>query len=127
MKLLGLDYGESKIGLALGDTESRVATPFGILKNKGWNFLFKKLKEICQQENVEKIIVGLPVNHLAKSSEQLKRVECFIQELKDYVGLGVESQNEEFTTLQAKKMSGKEKEDDIAAMLILQSYLDNLK
>ena len=124
MKLLGLDYGDSKVGLSIGDTDSCVASPFKILKNVGWNNLFQNLKIICQQEKVEKIIIGLPINK--KLPDQAKRVSNFIAELKEQLNIEVETQDEQFTTAQAQKMLGnnKKREDDVAAMLILQAYLD---
>mgnify|MGYP001571995610 CR=1 FL=1 len=124
MKLLGLDYGDVKIGLAIGDTYSRVASPFKILKNAGWNNLFQDLKLICQKEKIEKIIIGLPINK--KSPDQAKRVSDFIAALKEQLNIEVEIQDEQFTTAQASKLinNSKKHDDDIAAMLILQAYLD---
>ncbi|MBI5765744.1 Holliday junction resolvase RuvX [Candidatus Falkowbacteria bacterium] len=124
MKLLGLDYGDAKIGLAIGDTDSKVASPFKILKNAGWNNLFQDLKLICQKEKIEKIIIGMPINK--KSPDQAKRVSDFIAELKEQLNIEVEFQDEQFTTAQASKLinNGKKQDDDIAAMLILQAYLD---
>lgn len=124
MKLLGLDYGDAKIGLAIGDTDSKVASPFKILKNAGWNNLFPGLKSICQKEKIEKIIIGLPVNK--KSPDQAERVSDFIAELKERLNIEIETQDEQFTTAQASKLinNNKKHDDDIAAMLILQSYFD---
>ena len=124
MKLLGLDYGDAKIGLAIGDTDSKVASPFKILKNAGWNNLFQDLKLICQKEKIEKIIIGLPKNK--KSPDQAKRVLDFITKLKERLDIEVEIQDEQFTTAQASKLinNSKKQDDDIAAMLILQSYFD---
>ncbi|MFA4872263.1 MAG: Holliday junction resolvase RuvX [Patescibacteria group bacterium] len=124
MKLLGLDYGDSKVGLAIGSTDSKVASPFKILKNVGRNNLFAELKSLCAKEKIEKIIIGMPINK--KSPDQAERVSDFITELKEQLNIEVEIQDEQFTTVQASKLinNSKKNDDDIAAMLILQSYFD---
>ena len=125
MKLLGLDYGESKVGLALADTEAGVALPFKILKRLKPAELLAELKKICVSESIEKIVIGLPINLRAKSSGQTKVVEDFIVLLKEKIKLPVETQDERYTTQAAQKLSpGSGDDDAIAAMLILQSYLD---
>lgn len=124
MKLLGIDYGEAKVGLALGDTESQTALPFQILKNNGRDNLMAEFKKICQQEQVEKIIVGLPLNHQTQSSKQIDLVNDFIRRLAGQIGVSVETQDEQLTTRQARRLAPNGDEDDVAAMLILQAYLD---
>lgn len=128
MKLLGIDYGESKIGLAIGDIESGVATPFGVLKNLGLNNVLDEIKKICQKEGIGKVIVGVPINPLALESAQIRTVENFILQLKEKTGLIVEGKDERFSTQEAQKLIAKNKaqDDDISAMIILQSYFDSL-
>lgn len=126
MKLLGIDYGDAKVGLAIGDTESGFASPYKILKNTGRNNLLNELNDICQKEKVETIVIGLPESEV-QSPEQLERVKDFITQLELAVAVPIITQDERFTTLQAQKLSrgSKKHEDDIAAMLILQGYLDS--
>lgn len=127
MKLLGLDYGESKIGLAIGDIESGVATPFGVIKNLGTNNAIDEIKKLCDQERIEKIVIGVPVNPNTLDSEPIRRVESFIAKLKDKTGLEVIGRDERFSTQEAQKLisKNKSKDDDISAMLILQNYFDS--
>jgi len=75
MKFIGIDYGQSKIGLALGDSESGVATPYGVVKNLGWNNAIDQLKGICEKERIEKIVIGIPVNPEEMESDQIKKLE----------------------------------------------------
>ncbi len=126
MRLLGIDYGESKVGLALGDDETRLASPYKILKNQGWKKLSRDLLLFCQKEKIEKIVVGLPINHQVGRPEQSERVKKFVEQLSGVVKIPIAVQDERFTTSQAKKLSGKANEDDIAASLILQAYLDTM-
>lgn len=128
-KLLGIDYGASKIGLALADLETKIATPFKILiKEK--NPIFK-IKEICEQENISKIIVGLPVGLKGVDSKQYKNVVNFIDKLRQEIKLEIVEQDEKLTSIYAQKLmretKAKKLDDDVAAMIILQSYLDENK
>lgn len=126
MKILGLDYGEAKVGLAIGDSETGTALPYKIVKNSGWSNLLVEIKKICDAEKIERIVVGLPVNGQNGASAQMKRVGEFIEKLEEFSGLEVTSQDERFSTRQARELINKKrKDDDIAAMLILQNYLDS--
>lgn len=127
MKLLGLDYGEAKIGLAIGDIESGVATPYGIIRNLGSNNLVSEIKKICDKERIGKIIIGVPVNPTLLDSPQIRKIENFIIQLKEKTGLEVEGRDERFSTQEAQKLitKNKAKDDDVSAMLILQNYFDS--
>ncbi|OGY44402.1 MAG: hypothetical protein A3B89_02175 [Candidatus Buchananbacteria bacterium RIFCSPHIGHO2_02_FULL_40_13] len=127
MKLLGLDYGEAKIGLAIGDLDSGVATPYGVIKNLGWNNVIHEIKNISDQEGITKIIVGVPVNPASLESEQIRKIENFIWQLKAKTGLEVLGQDERFSTQAAQKLIAKNRahDDEVSAMLILQNYFDS--
>lgn len=126
MKLLGIDYGESKIGLAIGDSESKVATPFSIIKNFGIAGAIEELKSIIKKESIEKIVIGLPINDdTNKNSSQLTAVNNFLDRFKSQINIGIEGFDERFTTQEAQRLVGSGRDDDIAAMLLLQSYLDS--
>ncbi|MBI4999363.1 Holliday junction resolvase RuvX [Candidatus Gottesmanbacteria bacterium] len=123
MKILGIDYGEKKIGLAI--SEGKLAEPLGVFSIK---YLVLSIKRICQKEKIEKIVIGISEGKMAEKTRN------FAKELKQITGLSVEFWNETLTTQQAvKKMieAGKAKrrrkldEHAIAAALILQDYLDN--
>lgn len=124
MKLLGIDYGDSKVGLAVADTESGMALPYQILKNTSWNNLIIELQKICKNENIEKIIIGLPIGSSGKESQQATHTREFVKKLQEDIKIEVELLDERFSTQQAQKLSPGKDEDDIAAMLILQNYLD---
>jgi len=127
MKLLGIDYGEAKVGAAFGDTKSKVATPFKIIKSLGWNEVIKEIATIVASEKIEKVIVGMPKSLTTNSSVQEKRVSDFVDVLRRGVSVPVEIQDESFTTKQAQRLLGDSSpDDDVSAMLILQAYLDRL-
>ncbi|PIR73229.1 MAG: Holliday junction resolvase RuvX [Candidatus Moranbacteria bacterium CG10_big_fil_rev_8_21_14_0_10_35_21] len=125
--VLGVDFGQAKIGLALADMETKIAFAHKTLENKA--NIFQKLSEIVQNKKVEKIIVGMPI-HKA-SDDTAKTVREFIHKLKEEIKIPVELQNEMFTTKMAEenlKESGAKKiknfDDQEAARIILQSWLE---
>jgi len=129
MKYLGIDYGAKKIGLAIGDMETKIASPFRILVNN--KELMDKLKEICQKEEIDKIVIGLPVGLKGTNTEQTKLVLNFIEKVKKFIGLKVIEQDEKYSSMYAQKLlretKAKHLDDDVAAMIILQSYLDEVR
>lgn len=118
MKVLGVDYGERKIGLAL--SEGVLSEPFKIIGHRNWK---QSLKEICEEEAVEMIVVGLSSGKIGEKQKN------FAGKLAQITGLAVELQDETLTSYEAfakmKQIGKKLKEEDaISAALILQSYLD---
>jgi putative Holliday junction resolvase len=128
-KLLAIDYGEKKIGLAIGDSETKIASPFRILVNN--KELMDKLKEICRKEEIDKIVIGLPVGLKGTNTEQTKLVLNFIEKVKKSLGLEVIEQDEKFSSMYAQKLlretKAKHLDDDVAAMIVLQSHLDEVR
>lgn len=125
-KLLGIDYGAKKVGLALAETETRVATPWRIISNS--QDLIAKISQICQEENIDKIVIGVPLSLQGAMSKQAMTVLDFIIKIKKQLNIEVVEQDEKLTSLYAQKLlqgTGK-MDDDVAAMLLLQSYLDKV-
>lgn len=122
MKLLGIDFGLKKIGLAI--SEGELAEPLMVIRNH--SFLTKKIKAICQKHKVGQIVIGLPEGKMAKKT-------ClFGQKLSQKLRLPVFFQEETLTTKEAiakmveagrGKKYRREQEDAFAAALILQEYL----
>jgi putative Holliday junction resolvase len=125
-KILGIDFGQSKIGLALADTETRMAFAYDTLTND--QKFQEKLSEIVAKENVEKIIIGIPsyINSKEESAgEKLGKI------IEKELQISVEYQDEMFTTKMAKSnliesgAKAVDKNNDAeAARIILQSWLD---
>ncbi|MBU0648626.1 Holliday junction resolvase RuvX [Patescibacteria group bacterium] len=134
MKYLGIDYGEKRIGLAFGDDQVKIATPFMVLENKGLDKVLPELVEIFEQEGIEQIVVGVPYSLGEKrdgAGGQEQAVLDFISRLGAGTIIPIARQDERFTTAQVDKLMAGEKynkrnRDAIAAMLILQGYLDKL-
>jgi len=126
IKYLGLDYGAGKIGLAIADSEIKLASPFKVLKND--QEFYDSFTRICKEEKIDKIIIGLPKGLKGTKSVQYKKVKKFIKDLQKKIKLPILEQDEKYTTQYAQRLlkNSKKKniDDDVAAMLILQSWLD---
>jgi len=125
-KLLAIDYGAKKVGLAIGDMETKIASPFKILENT--SKLLDDLKAICKDENISKIVIGVPIGLKGVKSEQYEQVVAFSDKLSQALGLEVIPQDENLTSTYAQRLlagtKAKGKDDAVAAMIILQSYFD---
>jgi putative holliday junction resolvase len=133
MRILGIDYGDRRIGLAISDREEKLASRFLTVENRNLEKSIEAIKNIITKENVEKIIVGLPVG-LKMKSEQTEKTRLFIGELKQKINLSIIEANEVFTSKMAeenllnagvKRGEIKNIIDQEAARIILQDYLNS--
>lgn len=133
MAILGIDYGSKKIGIAKSDENNRFAMPLEIIKNKKINEALARIKEICQNEEIEKIVIGLPMgfHSSAKPNQQLQDVLDFIEIVKGSIDLPVETEDERLSSKLANVLGKNQKkkgdDDAVAASLVLQTYLDKLE
>jgi len=135
MRLLGIDFGQKRIGLAISDPLGLTAQPLEVLQNGP--LVFKKISDICKEKQVSKIIVGLPKTLKGELSYSAHKVALFITKLKKEIkDVEVILQDERFSTAGAEKslslsnFSGQKKRsiiDKLAAAYILQGYLDAFK
>jgi putative transcription antitermination factor YqgF len=124
---LGIDFGKSKIGLAIADEETRMAFAFDTLENNA-GFL-DNLKEIIRCENVKTIVAGM-AKHEKDEQGSLEK-KAFAQMIEKETNIPVVFQDEMFTTKMAqeniKKMGGRkiaQSDDEEAARILLQDWLD---
>jgi len=125
MNYLGIDYGSAHIGLAIGDGEMRMAFPYKSLENSGEGSI-DELTRIILSEGIDEIVVGMP-NNPGYSDTQREDTQNFIHILAGVVRCPIHEWDERFTSKEAQtrlRESGGD-EHAIAAMLILQSYLDS--
>ena len=130
MRILGVDYGEKRIGLAVSDESETLASRFLTLKNKSLKNSAEEIKKIISEENIKKIVVGVPVGFKGESG-QTKTVRKFIGELKKNINAPIMEVNEIFTSKMAEENLIKAGVKDIkkvidqeAARIILESYLE---
>lgn len=128
MKILALDYGQARVGMAVGDEEIRVAVGKGILEGLSQNKLLEKLKAIVNLEKIDKILVGLPLNLSGEATAMTEEVKLFVEKLRDRVPVPVQTMDERYTSQMAdnllREMKGDKKQDQVAAQILLQEYLD---
>lgn len=120
-KILSIDYGLKRIGLAITDKKQKIVFPHSTLIHS--KFIIEEIKKICQREEVEKIIVGLPVGLNSQESEQTLITRKFITLLKESINIPVIEEDERLSSQMAERFSNKSK-DEISAMIILESYLE---
>jgi putative Holliday junction resolvase len=127
MRVLGVDHGTKRVGLAISDETGTVAQSIGYVGSVA------DVLRVAAERGAGKIIVGVPRRLDNTESEQTKRALAFIAALRVATTLPVEGWDERLTTVQAERVltegnvrraERKEKRDQIAAQLLLQSYLD---
>lgn len=127
MKYLGVDYGARWVGFALGDDETHMAMPLKTISYSTNDELFCECKKISEEVGCDKIIVGIPTFGV-DGTYQKEKVFLFVQKLSERISCPIEVSDESFSSLEAQKrlrVQGKKKDDHaVAAMLILQGYLD---
>jgi len=127
MKLIGLDIGEKRIGVARANSDVRLAAPYGTLSND--EHIFQKIADLVDNEKVETVVVGLPRNSMGEETKQSDYVRNFMASLK--LTVPVYFQDESLTSVLAeeqlqgnKKPYEKNDIDSRAAVLILNDYLE---
>ena len=135
-KILGLDVGDVWIGVAISDALLLTAQPLMTIKRESNKIAYEKIHEIIIENNVEKVVVGLPKNMNNTIGPQSEKVIKFAEKLKNKFKIEIEYVDERMTTLVAEQVliegsvrreNRKKYIDKIAATYILQSYLDRLK
>lgn len=129
MKYLGLDYGQSKVGLSVGDDETGVAVSKGTLKGLSQPKLIEKIIAIADLEDIDRVVVGLPLGLDGGETEMTKEVRLFVEKLRSRTDTPVQTMDERYTSQMADRLLKEEKDrenkqDQVAAQIILQDYLD---
>ena len=133
-RILALDYGDKKIGVALSDPMHIIAKPFKTLDNTTNENILLELNQIISEYDVEKIVVGLPITLKNKYSIQTEKVDVFIELLKNNISIPIDSYDERLSSKiaiqslikQGVKTGHNKKEiDKTAAAIFLQNYLDD--
>ena len=132
-RILGIDFGSVRVGLALSDLTKTIAKPFDTIKYNDLNNLIDQLKIIIIDNEVDKLVVGIPFNMKGNDTKQTLKVREFIIFLEKNINLEVETVDERLSSIEAEKTMhklnvktghNKGRIDKIAASVILQEYLD---
>ena len=123
MKVLALDYGSARTGVAVSDPTGTVARPLGVVERAASEEGIQRLVELARAEEVERIVVGLPITLRGERGAQAEETDRFVELLRTALDLPVESFDERFTTKLAQSGDTDAPEDAVAAAHLLTSYL----
>lgn len=125
MKVLGVDYGEKRIGLAVSDETQTFARELKILSPKEF---WAEIHKIISENEVSKIVIGWPLNMSGEMTEKTREVESTKLKVESVTGLQVDTIDERLSSAMAQNISGsKNNLDSLAAQILLQNYLDKQK
>ena len=130
-KVLGIDHGKKRIGLALSDAGRTHAFPLEVVPGKDRHKLLTRLKEVVEENGVDEVVVGLPLTMTGDVGPQAQKVQSFVERLQRKLGESVlvATWDERLSSQQADRGRGGADAKDgtrdmMAAVVILQSYLD---
>lgn len=129
MRIIGLDYGGARVGVALGDTVTRLASPWDVWEGMDDDALVHQVKETLALENADMVVIGVPrpLGDRARETDQAKVIRGFIARLRE-AGVQVVEEDETLSSAlaaaQSRERDERGKRDDLAATAILQTYLD---
>jgi putative pre-16S rRNA nuclease len=123
VKVLALDFGSARTGVAVSDPTGSVARPVGVVERAATANGIARILELVRGEDVELIVVGLPVTLRGEHGAQVEETERFVEALRAATELPVESFDERFTTKLASAGAARAPEDAVAAAHLLTSYL----
>lgn len=138
MRILGIDYGDSRVGIAISDPLLITAQGLETISYNGNDkILLKRIEEIVKEYNVKLIVIGMPINMNGTKTERVEVTEKFIHKLKCRLGkIDIKTVDERLTTVEAHKtmnfldISPKKKKglvDTISAVYILETYMGTMK
>ncbi len=136
MRILGVDYGLARIGLALSDPTGLLAQGLTVLKRKSDSDAALAIHQLVLEHGVQQIVVGLPLNMNGSEGERALQCREFANLLRDVCHLEVVLYDERLTTVSAERIlieaqvrrkDRRQVVDSVAASILLQSYLDSLR
>lgn len=138
MRVLGLDLGEKRIGLAVSDEDARIAFPAGVLVRKSERQDFAALRKLVEERGIGRAVVGLPLHMSGRAGPQAEAARAFAATLAEKAGIPVDTLDERWTSVAAERSlretgrrtierHGKGVVDEVAATLLLGAYLERLR
>lgn len=133
MRVLALDPGTRRIGVALSDPSGTIAQSLAVIPRTGWRSVLTEIRRLVERHQVERIVVGLPLRMDGTEGDAATAARAFAARVAAAVGLPVELQDERLSTAEAERTmvaqraaraSRRERRDAVAAAVFLQAYLD---
>jgi putative Holliday junction resolvase len=123
VKVLAVDYGRARTGVAVSDPTGTVARPLCVVERAGTDDGLAQLVQLIAEEEAERVVVGLPLTLRGARGEQAEETEAFVEMLSARTGVPVVTFDERFTTDLAERTPSRSSEDARAAAHLLSSYL----
>jgi len=136
MRILGLDFGTKRIGVAISDELLITAQGLQTIERRALDADLDKIRNVIKENGVSEVVVGLPLNMNGTYSAKTKEVVQFMDSLSKAIDIPVKTWDERLTTMQAERAlleadvsraKRRKVADKLAAQIILQSYLDSRK
>jgi len=124
MRVLALDYGSARTGVAVSDASGTIARPVCVVRKAATEAGLAEVARLATENEAERIVVGLPLTLRGDRGKQAAETELFVTALRALVGVPVETADERFTTALAQRFGGNAPEDAVAAAHLLQGWLD---
>jgi len=125
VRVLALDYGAARTGVAVSDATGTIALPLEVVERAATPAGVHRIGEIVRQRDAERVIVGLPLTLRGEHGQQARETDAFVSLLRGALDVPVETYDERFTTALAARASGGAPEDARAAAHLLESYLES--
>jgi putative Holliday junction resolvase len=134
MRVLAIDHGTKRMGIAVSDPSGMIALPLEFIPAEPFNAFLDRLKQLIQEKEVEQILVGMPRNMDGSYGPAAAKVNEFIAVLKETIAVPILTWDERLTSTQANRFlvqanvsrkDRKQKVDQAAAAILLQSFLDS--
>jgi putative Holliday junction resolvase len=124
VRVLALDFGEARTGVAVSDPTGTLARPLAVVERAGSGAGLARLAELVSKEEAERVVVGLPLTLRGERGAQATATERFVEALRSVVAVPVETFDERFTTALAQREPASDAPEDArAAAHLLSSYL----
>ena len=123
MKVLALDFGRARTGVAVSDPTGTIARPLCVVERAGSGDGLARLAALIGEQEVDRVVVGLPLTLRGQRGEQVQETERFVEALSDVTDVPVVTFDERFTTSLAEQTPADTPEDARAAAHLLSSYL----
>ena len=124
MRVLALDYGAARTGVAVSDASGTLARPVGVVRKAATEPGLEEVARLVAEHEAEIVLVGLPLTLRGEHGKQATETAAFVEQLRALLTVPVETADERFTTALAQRFGGSAPEDAVAAAHLLQGWLD---
>ena len=127
MRVLALDFGAARTGVAVSDATGTLARPVCVVERAASDAGLDRVVALVAEHGAEVVVVGLPLTLRGERGEQARATEAFVETLRERLDVPVELEDERFTTALAQQTGGRAPEDALAAAHLLQGWLERAR